>query len=58
MMSTKSWYLSKTLWANLVALLLTWMIGQSDLYINPQWLIVGMAVLNIGLRFTTSEPIV
>jgi hypothetical protein len=53
----KSWYLSKTLWVNLLALLATWVIGRSDFYVNPQVMIVGMAVLNVGLRFLTSTAI-
>jgi hypothetical protein len=53
----KSWYLSKTLWVNLLALLATWVIGRSDFYVNPQVMIVGMAVLNVGLRFFTTTAI-
>jgi hypothetical protein len=53
----KLWYRSRTLWVNLLALLVTWLIGRSDFYVNPQIMIVGMAVLNIGLRFLTTTAV-
>ena len=53
----KPWYSSKTIWANLLALLVTWLIGRSDVYINPQVVVVGLALLNIVLRFLTFDPL-
>lgn len=49
----KPWYRSRTVWVNLAALLLTWWIGRSAFYVNPQIVIVSLVVLNIGLRLLT-----
>lgn len=59
---TKPWYMSKTLWVNIVAGLVT--LGGVfgvDLGLTAETqaeLVAGiMVVVNIGLRFVTSKPI-
>lgn len=60
MENQKEWYQSKTIWINifsLVVLVLSTMSGWAELKdIAPQML-VGVNVLNIGIRFLTSEGI-
>lgn len=53
----KPWYWSRTLWVNALALLLTWWLGRADFYVNPQWVIVGLVLLNLGLRVITKEAV-
>ena len=61
-MNSKPWYLSKTMWANLIGGAVT--IGGAfglDLGLTPETqaqLVAGiMAVVNIVLRFVTKRPI-
>ena len=58
----KPWYLSKTIWANIVAALLTFgSIAGLDLGLTPEdqaQLVAGvLVVVNIVLRFVTNEAI-
>ena len=53
----KPWFYSKTIWVNLLALAATGLIGQSDVYVNPQIMVVGLALLNLGLRLLTTEAV-
>lgn len=56
----KKWHESKVIWANiisaLVAILL--LLAQSpSLQPYGEWLALGQGILNILLRFTTSQPV-
>lgn len=56
----KKWYKSKTLWANLIVAILA---AMSELAAAPsfeeyaQILLVLTAILNIGLRIITTQPL-
>ena len=59
-METKVWYLSKTLWANLLMVILS--VIQSDLVMGlnilpPETLAMVIAAVNFLLRFLTSTPL-
>lgn len=62
MNSSKPWWASKTVWANVMALIATLGAGFGlNLGLDPetQALILAavMALVNLALRFVTSEPI-
>jgi hypothetical protein len=57
---SKQWYMSKTLWANVLMFVLAML--NSDLILSLNWLtpeqVAGViGVVNIILRFFTSQPI-
>lgn len=58
---TKSWWKSKTIWANVIAFFATMLgvFGVVDVSAEAQAEIVAviMSVVNIALRFMTSEAI-
>lgn len=55
----KEWYLSKTLWANAIALIA--MVAQSIFVdVSVDWISIeagALGVMNIALRLITKEPI-
>lgn len=55
-MESKSWYKSKTLWANIVAL-----VGGIGLFVQSgdvnALIVPGLAMLNIVLRVISKQPI-
>lgn len=54
----KPWYRSKTLWTNLTILvgaLSAYFTGTADMAVTAA--AVATALLNIGLRFLTSQPV-
>jgi UPF0716 family protein affecting phage T7 exclusion len=52
----KPWYLSKTIWVNVLAIIGVFLIG-SALGWNPEIQITILGVANIGLRFVTNQGI-
>ena len=59
MPETKPWYMSKTLWVNLLMFVLT--LAQSDLLIgmnlDPKIIASIVAVVNLVLRFLTTTAL-
>ena len=57
----KSWKTSKTVWANIITGVLTLLASPDVLNVLPAHLLVyvplAVNLMNIGLRFITSEPI-
>lgn len=57
---SKSWYTSRTIWVNLVALVASLLAAAGiELTTDQQGALVTsvLAVANIGLRFVTSAPV-
>ena len=59
-MDTKNWWASKTIWANLLAVIAA--IGTAfglnlDAGIQAEVVTVIMGVVNIALRFVTRQPV-
>jgi hypothetical protein len=57
-MEIKSWWKSKTLWINALTILAG--VGQQISGLNivpPQYLALGLAVVNMTLRAITTQPI-
>lgn len=59
----KPWYLSKTVWANVLAAVVAMLgalAGQDWIAAHPEW-VAGIAlatsIINVALRFVTSEPV-
>jgi hypothetical protein len=49
----KPWYYSKTIFVNLIIILLAFVFDRVDFYINPLYVICLIAVLNIVVRCGT-----
>lgn len=58
-MDQKPFYTSKTLWFNLlaVAVFVAGSFGYADFLPDPDLLALAAAVLNLGLRFATRQPV-
>ena len=59
-METKSVFSSKTLWANVIVMLVTAITAiQGDLanYVDPEVVVFLLGVLNVFLRFITTQPV-
>lgn len=57
---TKSIFESKTLWANVIVMVITALTAiQGDLseYVNPESVVFVLGVLNVFLRFITTQPV-
>ena len=57
-METKSWYLSKTLWLNIlggVVVLVQYLQGQP--WFDPELQVLILAILNAVMRFITNKPL-
>lgn len=56
----KKWYESKVIWANVISVLVAilMLVSQSpSLAPYGEWLALGQGILNILLRFTTTQPV-
>ena len=54
----KPWYLSKTVWVNLLIFVLSLLAALgSEPSINFEYVTIATAVVNVLLRFVTSDPI-
>jgi len=53
----KKWYRSKTLWVNLIAILVLIIQTQTGFIISPEEQAAILAVINLILRWITGEPI-
>ena len=53
----KKWYRSKTLWVNLIAILVLIIQTQTGFIISPEEQVAILAVINLILRWITGEPI-
>ena len=53
----KKWYLSKTFWANFLALVAFIAQGQYGFVISLEWQAMGLTALNFVLRAITKEPV-
>lgn len=56
----KKWYQSKVIWANVIsALVAVFMLLAQSPSLQPygEWLALAQGILNILMRFTTSEPV-
>jgi hypothetical protein len=51
----KKWYLSKTLWANLIAAIGTFTAAQFGIEISAEMVVTILTVLNVILRAITKE---
>lgn len=55
----KNWWQSKTLWLNAIAMAIAITQAlQGQAWVNPEYQILALAILNAILRFMTSQPIV
>jgi hypothetical protein len=59
----KRWFTSKTLWVNFVAVLAFWVNWKFKMVVIPEELqgeivTTAMAIINIVLRFVTTQPVV
>ena len=63
MNDAKPWYLSRTIWANVitaVVAILGVVAGQDFITSHPEWvsgLVLASSILNVILRFVTSEGV-
>ena len=54
----KKWYLSKTVWFNIITLTLGLFAVVNDVYpVDPEYLALFNGIGNVFLRFLTKEPI-
>ena len=53
----KKWYVSKTFWANFLALVAFIVQGQYGFVISLEWQAMGLTALNFVLRAITKEPV-
>ena len=56
-MDNKTWFESKTLWVNLLAMVSVLFLGKSGVDLPTDWQITALAVINIILRLVTKKPI-
>lgn len=58
-MDAKLWFRSKTVWFNIIAfaVLFLQMVLNTDLIVDPEWVALLTALLNILLRYKTNAPI-
>lgn len=57
-MDCKSVFASKTVWLNVIAAVIAIVQGfQGQPWINPEWQALILAVLNVIVRFLTSQPV-
>lgn len=54
----KKFWLSKTFWVNVIALLGLLLQSYTGFVLDPEKQVALLGVVNIFLRFTTKEPIV
>lgn len=54
----KKWYLSKTIWANLIGLCALAIQSQTGFIITPELQSGLLVVINLGLRVVTKEELV
>ena len=54
---TKKWWLSKTIWANALALAASIIVARFGVDIDEQYLVSALAVVNLVLRAVTREEI-
>ena len=55
--NTKKWYLSKTLWANVVAIAAIVIQGATGWIIAPEYQVYALAAVNMALRAITKSPL-
>ena len=53
----KSWYTSKTLWINVVAILAIAVQGTTSFVIDATLQLELLAAINVALRLITNEPV-
>lgn len=54
----KPWYVSKTVWVNLLVFALSLLAAVSgEAWVNFEYVTIATAVVNVLLRFITSDPI-
>lgn len=53
----KKWYLSKTLWTNVVAVVGIVMAGTVGIELSPESSVAILGVVNFILRLITKEPL-
>lgn len=53
----KKWYRSKTIWLNLIAFVLSVVAQLQQIDMNWEYFTIMIAVLNIAMRFVTTDPI-
>ena len=54
----KNWYMSKTVWLNILAVLVVVVQAlQGQAWINPEYQVLALAILNAVVRLLTNQPI-
>jgi len=56
-MNGKKWYLSKTFWLNIIAIIVMIVQHFFGFAISPEWQIMILGAINTVLRAITKEPI-
>jgi len=56
-MDTKSWYLSKTLWVNVIAVAAAFGAKQAGIQISAEDQVAALGVINLILRVVTKQPV-
>ena len=57
-MNTKSWFMSKTLWLNILATLVVIVQAiQGQPWVNPEYQVFALAILNALVRLLTNSAI-
>ena len=56
-MDSKTWFTSKTLWVNLLAMVSALLIRKAGVDLPTDWQITALSVINIILRLVTKKPI-
>lgn len=54
---TKSFLQSKTLWVNLIAVIVFAAQTFTGFVVPPEWQAGGLAIINFVLRFVTKQPL-
>lgn len=56
-METKKWYMSKTVWINIVALAALILQTQTGFILTPEFQAMALTFVNLGVRAVTSREL-
>lgn len=54
----KKWYLSKTIWINIIALTAMVIQTQTGFIITPELQAMALTVINLGVRAVTNQEVI